>query len=149
MGEGRNIFETQCQAIVNPVNCEGVMGAGLALKFKQRYPSAFLEYQDACRKKLIVPGRCLVSFLGGTAGPRWAVQFPTKDRWRSPSRMEFIDAGLVDLVAMVRLHAIPSIAIPALGCGLGGLDWRTVKGKIETAFAPLQGQVVVELYDPQ
>lgn len=145
---GGDIFSSRCAAIVNAVNCEGVMGKGLAAEFKQRHPSAFLEYQDACRKGLLRPGRCLLSYLDGEK-PRFAVQFPTKGRWRRPSRIEYIELGLVDLVEQVRLHAIPSLALPALGCGLGGLSWHVVRPMIEASFAPLDGYVDVELYEPR
>lgn len=143
-----DIFTTRCAAIVNAVNCEGVMGKGLAAEFKRRYPSAFNEYQDACDKGLLRPGRCLVSYLEGD-GPRFAVQFPTKLFWRHPSKLAYIEAGLEDMVRLVSLHSISSIAIPALGCGLGGLSWHAVQPVIEQAFAPLRGAIKVELYLPR
>ena len=144
----RDIFQTSAMAIVNPVNTEGVMGKGLALTFKQRYPEAFAEYELACRNRVLVPGKCLLSWLP-EPGPRMVVQFPTKARWRSPSKYAYIDAGLEDLVRLVRENAINSIAIPALGCGLGQLDWRVVRRKIEDAFSPYLGYVELDLYDPR
>ena len=144
----RDIFKTTAMAFVNPVNTEGVMGKGLALEFKKRYPEAFREYEMACRHGTIAPGKCLMSWLP-EPGPRMVIQFPTKTRWRSPSKYEYIDAGLVDLVRLVHMHGITSIAIPAMGCGLGQLDWRVVRKKIEAAFEDISGYVNIDLYDPQ
>jgi O-acetyl-ADP-ribose deacetylase (regulator of RNase III) len=142
-----NILESRCAALVNPVNCVGVMGRGLALEFKQRFPVAFTDYADACKAKRLVPGKVLVSYVSDQ-NPRWVVQFPTKQHWSRPSRMDYIEDGLISLVQAVRLHAVESIAIPALGCGLGGLSWHLVRRRIEDAMAPLDGLVEVELYSP-
>lgn len=143
-----NLFDARVRALVNPVNCEGVMGKGLALEFKNRFsPEYFKEYERDCKSGRLAVGRITAFHIGDG---RYVVNFPTKNRWRSPSRMEYIDAGLRDLVAWVRLNAIESIAIPALGCGLGGLSWNTgVKPRIEAAFAPLDGQVDVWLFAPE
>lgn len=143
-----SIFNAPVRALVNPVNCVGVMGKGLALEFKRRYPEAcFLDYAQACRRKELVPGT-VRPFHAGDG--RWVVSFPTKSHWRNPSKVEYVESGLISLARLVHLNAIESIAIPALGCGLGGLSWNTVvRPLIEAAFADLDGCVDVWLYPPE
>lgn len=142
-----DIFESRAEALVNPVNCVGVMGKGLALQFKRRFPSNFTRYQEACRQQLVKPGRMLV--VRHELGlPRFIINFPTKRDWRDASRLQDISLGLSDLVLVVRDCLISSIAIPALGCGLGGLSWETVRAEIETAFEVLP-RVRVFLYGPK
>ena len=116
-----NILESEAEALVNTVNCEGVMGRGIALQFKQMFPDNFKKYVAACRRGDVEPGRMLVFETGRTSGPTYIVNFPTKRHWRGKSRMEDIDAGLKALVAEVQDRGICSIAIPPLGCGLGGV----------------------------
>lgn len=124
------------------------MGAGLALEFKQRFPEAFEDYRQACRRGELKPGTLHTFMLDDG---RWIVNFPTKTRWKSPSKLEYIAAGLPALVDFVRLNAIESIAIPALGCGLGKLSWNTaVKPRIERAFEEIPGGMVdVWLFGPE
>lgn len=146
-----SIFDAPVRALVNPVNCEGVMGKGLALEFRRRFSDAkeayFRDYELACKRKDLVPGVVRPFHIGEG---RWAVSFPTKNRWRTPSRVEYIEAGLTALVEWVRMNAIESIAIPALGCGLGKLSWNTqVRPRIEAAFAGLDGYVDVWMYPPE
>lgn len=141
-----SIFDAPVRALVNPVNTEGVMGKGLALEFKQRFPEAYESYRLACMRKELTPGMIHDYWM---PDGRRIVHFPTKTLWRSPSKMQYIDAGLPALVEWVRLNAIDSIAIPALGCGLGGLSWRSVKQKIERAFEEIPyGAVDVWLFGP-
>ena len=121
-----DIFAQPVDAIVNPVNCVGVMGRGLARQFKHRYPDAFIAYRDACARGQVLPGRMFLFDTGG-GRPRWIVHFPTKRHWRNASAIGDIDAGLRDLAAAIPRHGITSLAIPPLGCGLGGLDWRDVQ----------------------
>ena len=121
-----DIFAQATDAIVNPVNCVGVMGRGLALQFKRRHPAAFLAYRRACEAGRVRPGRMFM-FDTGCDRPRWIAHFPTKRHWRDRSAIGDIEAGLRDLAAAVARHGIRSIAIPPLGCGLGGLDWRAVR----------------------
>jgi len=146
-----NIFGSQAEAMVNPVNCVGVMGKGLALKFKQMYPENFKAYRRACHNGEVRPGKMYVTFPDNVPPPRIIINFPTKRRWNESSRTEDINAGLADLVLVVRSERIRSIAIPALGCGLGGLDWNTVRPLIENAFihAGLIESVDVTLFPPQ
>jgi O-acetyl-ADP-ribose deacetylase (regulator of RNase III) len=142
-----NLLNAPVRAYVNAVNCVSVMGKGLALDFKKRYPAMFLDYEKACREKKLRPGQL---HTWQESDGSWIINFPTKDHWKSPSKLEYIDAALPALVEFVQLNAIESIAIPALGCGLGGLDWRLVKPRIEKAFDVIpQGSVDVWLFGPQ
>jgi O-acetyl-ADP-ribose deacetylase (regulator of RNase III) len=131
-----DLLAATTDALVNPVNCVGVMGKGLAAQFKSAYPANFRAYAAACERKELAPGRMLVVDTGATT-PRWIINFPTKRHWRGKSRLEDIEAGLLALVADVRRLGITSIAIPPLGYGLGGLDWADIRPRIERAFAPL------------
>lgn len=142
-----NIFESSAEALVNPVNCVGVMGKGLALQFRQAYPENFQAYAQVCARGEVRPGRVLV-YETGLVQPRWIINFPTKRHWRDRSRLEDIEAGLVDLVRVVRELGIRSIAVPPLGCGLGGLDWGEVRPRIEAALGSLEG-VEVQIYGPR
>lgn len=142
-----SLFDCSARALVNPVNCEGVMGKGLALDFKHRFPAVFDDYRLACRRKILAPGQLHTFQL---EDGRWIINFPTKDAWRQPSRLAYITAGLPVLVDFVRLNAIESIAIPALGCGLGGLSWSVVRAKIVEAFSEIPtGYVDVKLFPPR
>ena len=142
-----DILEASAEALVNTVNCVGVMGRGIALQFKQAFPDNFREYVAACRRGKVKPGRMGVFETGGAGGLRYIVNFPTKRHWRGKSRIEDIDAGLKALVAEVQARGIRSIAIPPLGSGLGGLNWSDVRPLIERAFADLP-EVEVLLFDP-
>lgn len=135
-----DLLKADAQALVNPVNCEGVMGKGLALAFKQTFPANFKAYKRACNTGVVVPGRMFVVELHADcqANPRWIVNFPTKRSWRNKSRIEDIASGLDSLVVDIETRDITSIAIPALGCGLGGLDWNDVRPLIERAMEPLR-----------
>ena len=137
-----DIFAQPTDAIVNPVNCVGVMGRGLALQFKRRYPAAFLAYRQACAERRVRPGRVFM-FDTGCERPRWIVHFPTKRHWRDRSAIGDIEAGLRDLAAAVARHGIRSIAVPPLGCGLGGLDWRTVRPLVTACLAGTPATVIV------
>ncbi|HEX8670889.1 MAG TPA: macro domain-containing protein [Longimicrobium sp.] len=142
-----NLLEAPVEALVNTVNCVGVMGKGIALQFKQAFPANYKAYESACNANMVVPGRMLVHDHGMLIQPRYVINFPTKRHWRGDSRMEDIEAGLTALVEEVRARGIRSIAVPPLGCGLGGLDWAEVRPKIEAAFAALP-DVDVLLYEP-
>ena len=144
---GDLLKQDDVDAIVNTVNCVGVMGKGIALQFKNKWPANFKAYAAACRAGLVRPGRMFVHDSGGLVKPHYLINFPTKDHWRSPSRIEFIRDGLIDLVAQVRRLDIRSIAIPPLGCGNGGLDWTQVRPLIEAAFAPLP-DLEIRLFGP-
>src|SRR5215471_11819913 len=118
-----NMLEAEVEAIVNAVNCVGVMGKGIALQFKTAFPDAFRRYKAACATGEVMPGRMHVVDRGTTRAPRYIIHFPTKRHWREPARLKDVDSGLDALVAEVRRRGIESVAVPALGCGLGGLEW--------------------------
>ena len=143
-----NLLQADAEALVNSVNCVGVMGKGIALQFKQAFPENFLVYERACRAGEVQPGRVLVFETGRMLPPRYIINFPTKRHWRNPSRLEDVDAGLAALLEEVKRLDIRSIAVPPLGCGNGGLDWREVRPKIEAAFAQVP-EVRVLLYAPE
>lgn len=142
-----NLLEAEADALVNTVNCDGYMGKGIALQFKQAFPPNFKEYEAVCKAGEMVPGKMLIHDNGGLVNPRYIVNFPTKRHWRGKSRIEDITSGLKALIRDVQELGIKSIAIPPLGCGLGGLDWQVVRPMIEEAFAELP-DVQVLLYGP-
>lgn len=134
-------------AIVNTVNCVGVMGKGIALQFKNKWPANFELYRRACKAGEVRPGRMLVFDAGAYAQPHYVFNFPTKEHWRGKSRIEFIRDGLEDLIRHVKRLGIRSIAVPPLGCGNGGLQWFDVRPLIEEAFAQVP-DVDVRLFEP-
>ena len=140
-----NLLVADVDALVNPVNTQGVMGKGLALQFKKAFPESFSAYQQACKRGEVVPGR--VHVVHRQASPRFLLNFPTKEHWRQPSKLVYIRDGLEDLITQVRALGIRSIAIPPLGCGLGGLAWSDVKPLIVQAFEALP-EVRVLLFEP-
>ncbi|PTD97500.1 type II toxin-antitoxin system antitoxin DNA ADP-ribosyl glycohydrolase DarG [Pseudothauera lacus] len=145
--QGDLLRQDDVDAIVNTVNCVGVMGKGIALQFKNKWPANFRDYAAACKAGEVRPGRMFVHDSGGLMKPNYIINFPTKDHWRGGSRIEFIRDGLADLVTQVRRLGIRSIAIPPLGCGNGGLEWSRVRPLIENAFAALP-DVDVRLFEP-
>ncbi len=142
-----NILTEDTEAIINTVNCVGVMGRGIALQFKRAFPENFKAYAAACKREEVQPGRMFVYDMGGFTNPRYIVNFPTKRHWRGKSRMADIESGLVALVAEIRERGIQSIAIPPLGSGLGGLEWSQVRASIEQALAELE-DVRVIIFEP-
>jgi O-acetyl-ADP-ribose deacetylase (regulator of RNase III) len=154
-----DILQSDAEALVNPVNCVGVMGKGLALEFKRAFPQNFESYRSACSDGLVRLGRVHV-FATKTASlryiiktgrlmnPRYIVNFPTKHHWRDKSRISDIESGLCSLVDEVRCLGVMSIAIPPIGCGLGGLNWSVVRPMIEHMFSRLP-EVRVVLYGPR
>jgi len=145
--QGDLLKQGDVDAIVNTVNCVGVMGKGIALQFKNKWPANFTAYAAACKAGQVRPGRMFVFDSGGLVKPNFIINFPTKDHWRGSSKIEFIRGGLVDLVAQVKRLGIRSIAVPPLGCGNGGLDWADVRPLIEAAFEALP-DVEVRLFEP-
>ena len=128
------------ETIVNPVNCVGVMGKGLALEYKKRYPALFLSYKSTCARKLIIPGRVYVS----RQQDKKVLLFPTKDHWTDPSKYEYIDSGLSYFAKNYKDLNIQSCAFPRIGCGLGGLDWEKVKALLEKHLGDLD--IEIEVY---
>ena len=142
-----NIFESDAEALVNAVNCVGVMGRGIALQFKNKYPENFKAYQQACKQEVLKPGKMFVFETGQLVLPRWIINFPTKRHWRGKSRIEDIESGLIDLVKVIQENNIRSIAIPPLGAGLGGLDWNEVRTRIEKALNHIENFKIF-VYEP-
>ena len=142
-----DLLSDNSEALVNTVNTVGVMGKGVALQFRKAFPDNYRAYQRACRHNEVRPGSMFVFETGQMVGPRLLINFPTKEHWRGKARMEYIDAGLADLVHVLEQHRIRSVAIPPLGCGNGGLRWDEVRPRIEAALSPLKS-VRVNLYGP-
>lgn len=143
-----NILHADVEALVNTVNCVGIMGRGIALQFKNAYPENFAAYARACKAEEVRPGRMFVYDTGALTNPRYIINFPTKRHWKGKSRMEDVESGLADLERIIRQNGIRSIAIPPLGSGLGGLDWDEVKPRIERAMSSLDDDVDVLVYEP-
>lgn len=143
-----DIFKEEADAIVNTVNCVGVMGRGIALQFKKYFPENFRVYEAACKQKEVVPGKMFVHETSSLIGPKYVINFPTKRHWRDASRMEDIESGLQALAKVIAKLHIKSIALPPLGCGLGGLDWSEVRGRIESTLSQLS-EVKVIVFEPK
>jgi O-acetyl-ADP-ribose deacetylase (regulator of RNase III) len=143
-----DILKSEAEALVNTVNCVGVMGRGIALQFKNAFPENFKAYAAACQREQVQPGRMFVFETGQLTPPRYIINFPTKRHWRGKSRIEDIEAGLAALVTEIRTRRIRSIALPPLGSGLGGLDWTAeVRPRVEAALRTLD-DVQVIVYEP-
>lgn len=142
-----NLIEANTEALVNTVNCAGYMGKGIALQFKKAFPDNFRAYERACRTSEIRPGKVFVFFTGSLVNPKYIINFPTKRDWRVNSRIEDIRVGLSSLVKVIRELGVSSVAVPPLGCGLGGLNWRDVRPLIERAFATLP-DLHIKLFEP-
>lgn len=142
-----NLFDAPVDALVNTVNTVGVMGKGIALMFKEAFPANFRAYEAACKAKDVHVGRMFVTENSTFEGPHWIINFPTKEHWRQPSRIEWIETGLKDLRDFIELKEIRSIALPPLGAGNGGLDWKEVKQEIIEKLSDLES-VDVWVYEP-
>lgn len=129
-----DILRADVEALVNTVNCVGVMGRGIALQFKNTFPDNFKAYEAACLRDEVQPGRMFVFERRSLTSPKFIINFPTKRHWRGKSRIEDIDAGLVALTQEIQHRKIRSIAIPPLGSGLGGLEWDDVRPRIVEAL---------------
>jgi O-acetyl-ADP-ribose deacetylase (regulator of RNase III) len=142
-----NLLNANTEALVNTVNCVGVAGRGIALAFREAFPENFQAYVQACKRMELQPGQMQVFRTGHLSHPKFIINFPTKRHWKGKSRLEDIEMGLVALVKQVQALQIKSIAIPPLGCGLGGLEWAVVRPLIEQAFAGLS-EVQVLIFEP-
>ena len=142
-----NILQADVEALVNTVNCVGVMGRGIALQFRNEFPDNYAAYKAACDREEVQPGTMFVFALRELQSTRYIINFPTKRHWKGKSRLEDIKSGLAALVSEIRQRGIQSIAIPPLGCGLGGLNWSEVRPLIVSAFRELP-DVRVSLYEP-
>jgi O-acetyl-ADP-ribose deacetylase (regulator of RNase III) len=142
-----DLFESGCEALVNPVNCRGVMGKGIALQFKERFPAYFKEYHLACRDNQLWPGLVCFHYNKAKTNPQVIISFPTKDHWKNKSELRFIKKGLDNLAVHVAGCKIKSVAVPALGCGEGGLSFKEVKPLMVTAFEKWP-DVLFKIYEP-
>lgn len=140
--EKGNIFNSSCEFLVNPVNCVGVMGKGLALEFKNKYPLNFEIYKKACDNASFNIGNLLIVPVDN----KFIVNFPTKKHWRNKSDLEFIKIGLEELKVAIKDFNIKSIALPKLGCGLGGLDWNEVFDLIKDFHNSIVDNVLVQVF---
>lgn len=143
-----NLLEASAEALVNTVNTVGVLGKGIALMFKEAFPENYRLYREACQTKNVKIGHVFATERRDfVSGPKWIINFPTKEHWRAPSQIEWIRDGLADLRRFIEEHSIRSIALPPLGSGNGGLDWREVRSLIVEAFEPLR-DVTIIVYKP-
>jgi O-acetyl-ADP-ribose deacetylase (regulator of RNase III) len=143
-----NLLQADTDALVNTVNTAGIMGKGIALQFKEYFPLNFKLYQKACKAGEVQIGNMFVTETGQFTGPRYIINFPTKMDWRSNTKLEYIETGLDDLLRIISEKKIKSIAIPPLGCGNGGLDWKDVKPLMEKKLTPLSDSISIEVYEP-
>lgn len=142
-----DILQEDAEALINTVNCVGIMGRGIAAQFKKAFPDNFKAYAAACKKGEVRPGNLFVFDRETLTNPRYIINFPTKQHWRGSSKIEYIDVGLRSLLEVIRRYGIHSIAIPPLGCGLGGLHWPDVKARIARALQTLP-DVSVSVFEP-
>ncbi|MEQ1592976.1 MAG: macro domain-containing protein [Thiobacillaceae bacterium] len=138
-----NLLESKAEALVNTVNTVGVMGKGIALMFKERFTENFRLYAAACKAKQVQTGKMFVTEAHELDGPRWIVNFPTKQHWKAPSQMAWVVSGLQDLRHFLVEQKVKSIAIPPLGAGNGGLEWGAVREQIEIVLGDMDVEIVV------
>jgi O-acetyl-ADP-ribose deacetylase (regulator of RNase III) len=140
-----NLLDSRCYALVNTVNTVGVMGKGIALQFKNEFPHNYKIYRDTCHsRQLKIGGLLLVKDRSLLLGERLIINFPTKTHWRLPSEYTYIEQGLNALTNLIAEERLQAIALPALGCGNGGLDWLIVKGMIRHHLEPVNS--FIEIY---
>ncbi|RXK83769.1 type II toxin-antitoxin system antitoxin DNA ADP-ribosyl glycohydrolase DarG [Filimonas effusa] len=142
-----NLLQADVEALVNTVNTVGVMGKGIALQFKERFPENYKLYKQAAAEKKLDTGKMFMVPTSRMDGVKWIINFPTKKHWRHPSKLTYVEEGLDDLIEQIKKADIKSIAIPPLGCGNGGLDWNIVKQLIEEKLSSLTGVDIV-VYEP-
>ena len=142
-----NLLEADVEAVVNTVNTVGVMGKGIALMFKERFPANYKAYRAACKAGEVKVGSMFVVPSGELAGPRWIINFPTKQDWRNSTKLEWVEDGLKALREFIAENQVKSIALPPLGCGNGGLDWPIVRELIEAWLGDLT-ETRVLVYEP-
>lgn len=140
--ENRNIFDSKCQTIVNTINCVGVMGKGLALEMKNRYPLMFDKYKEYCSNGLIDIGKL---WLYKDSDEKWILNFPTKKHWKNNSQYEYIEDGMKKFVETYKEKNITSIAFPMLGCSNGGLN-KDIVLEIMTKYLIKCDNLIIEIY---
>jgi len=133
-----SIFDSNCDALVNPVNTVGVSGAGLALDFKARYRENYEAYVKECSSGRLKVGSVFAFYEKG----KWIINFPTKDHWRDSSKLNYIKSGLTAMVEVLKEKGIKSVAVPHIGCGLGGLNWADVEPLVSSALAEFEVEIV-------
>lgn len=143
-----DILKSNAQAIVNPVNTVGVMGKGLALQIRESFPNVYDIYRNACKLGKVQIGKMFVVSTGLDSYPEYIINFPTKKHWREKSKLWYIQQGLDDLIEVIQQRNIHSVALPAIGCGLGGLDWKVVYEVIDMKLSNLPDSVTVFVYEP-
>lgn len=146
IGKG-DLLKADVEALVNTVNLQGVMGKGIALQFKKAFPDNYKAYRKACQSSELRLGHMFI-YPRGILPPKFIINFPTKDHWRSKSRLADVAAGLRDLAIQIQDLGIKSVAVPPLGCGLGGLSWSKVRPLVVEHLGGLEGVEVV-LYEPK
>lgn len=145
-----DLLAADAEALVNTVNCVGVMGKGIALQFKKAFPDNFKDYSIACERKEVRPGQMFVFDTGRLDGkPKYIINFPTKRHWRARSRLSDVESGLTALADQIRRREICSVAMPALGCGHGGLEWEKVRSLIERELGELSDDVRIVVFEPE
>ena len=145
-----DIFKEKTEAIVNPVNCVGVAGAGLAFAFRKRYPNVYREYKEVCDKGLMKIGQVLVVTIHGKPSPpKYIVHVPTKRHWKDNSILEDVETGIKGISVILEKYNINSISIPALGCGLGGLEWNDVRDIMEDKLREHQEYKRIVIFEPR
>lgn len=137
--EQGNLLATGAQALVNTVNTAGVMGKGIALQFRKAFPENYEKYRKACDEGRVKPGHMFIVDRKSLTNPHYIINFPTKRHWKEKSKLDDIKSGLISLVEDVKRLGIKSIAVPPLGCGLGGLSWKQVFPLMEEAFNQVPG----------
>lgn len=142
-----DILEAQAMALVNPVNCEGVMGKGLALQFKKAYPAMFAEYVQVCKNPWFKPGEIYMYLVPGATLPRYILNAATKNRWSELSQRQYVADCIDNIFNMVVKYDMSSVAVPALGCGEGRLNWAVVQDLIHEGLSSLQ-EVRILVYPP-
>lgn len=140
--QNSDIFSADTEAIVNTVNCVGIMGKGIALQFREKYPENYKQYKHACDAGKVVVGKMFVT-KNGFLKPNYIINFPTKKHWRGKSELAYIEDGLIDLSNCLKEYKIKSIAIPPLGAGNGGLNWADVKKLIVDKLSDVDAEVLV------
>ena len=141
-----NLLESDAEALVNTVNTVGIMGKGLALQFKERFPNNYHIYHDVCKKGGLHIGEMLITEEATLNGKKTIINFPTKTSWRKPSEYIYIEKGLIALKKEIEERQLKSIAIPPLGTRNGGLDWNRVKEMIQNALQDLN--CCIQIYEP-
>jgi O-acetyl-ADP-ribose deacetylase (regulator of RNase III) len=143
-----SIFDSGCEALVNPVNCKGVSGAGLAKAFADKFPHNQVKYANLCRQGFVEPGDVVLTTPEHTPTRQWIINLATKNHWKDPSQLRWIGQGMVFVEASIKKYGIKSVAFPMLGCGLGGLKWDDVRPVMLLILAKYPDDYDFRIYGP-